>query len=393
MLQLNRKFLNELLAIPTAPYREGLVMQKLSEFLKAHDVPHFADRFGNTVVGAANEGEYKRKLSVTDSEPLRVFIAHTDHPGFHGTGWDKKGRLLVKWLGGSPGKHLNGCPVWVADEKSGYLDEGKLAEVKVHKSGLWMETGKVVGLKQIGKDRDPKSLFGAFRFRKPVWSKGPVIYTKAADDLVGSFSIVSVAATLYATPNHPAARHFLGVLTRAEEVGFIGCLAHFSLGWLKNSKRPVLGVSLETSRTLPGALVGKGPVVRLGDRASIFDSRSLEVLTRLAAKRLPKGHQRRVMDGGTCEGTVVTAYGFPCVALSIPLGNYHNQNFEGGPEARGKLGPAPEFVHWKDIEGMANLCEGLMESGLPWQAPWGERQAGLEKRLHDAMNDLMPPAN
>jgi hypothetical protein len=42
-------------------------------------------------------------------------------------------------------------------------------------------------------------------------------------------------------------------------------------------------------------------------------------------------------------------------------------------------------VHLKDIEGMAILCHGLMETNLPWNAPWGPRQEALEKRLNDAM--------
>lgn len=379
----DKKFLLEVLNIPTAPYREGLVLKAFQNYLRENRVPHFSDSFQNIVVGAESEGDYKRKISKVDNEPMRLFIAHTDHPGFHGEKWDNKGKLWVKWHGGSPTKFLNGSKVWIADA-GGQLDVGTLSDVKMLKSGMAIDSAKVTGLKKIDKSISAKSLYGAFQFRKHVWSKGAVLYTKAADDLVGSVVIATMAATLYR--DHPeAAKSFIGLLTRAEEVGFIGCLGHFSLGWLKLAKRPVLGVSLETSRTLPGAIVGKGPVVRLGDRASIFDSRSLEVLTQVAAKKLPGKFQRRVMDGGTCEGTVVTAYGFPCVALSIPLGNYHNQNYEGGPDARGKLGPAPEFVHTKDIEGMAVLCHGLMEQGLPWNAPWGPRQQALEKRLSDAM--------
>src|SRR5262249_14112773 len=138
---------------------------------------------------------------------------------------------------------------------------------------------------------------------------------------------------------------FIGLLTRAEEVGFIGAIGHFELGWVQKALRPVICVSLETSRALPGAEIGKGPVVRLGDRTTVFDSSSLKIFSDLAAKTLPDKHQKRVMDGGTCEATAATVYGLPCVGISIPLGNYHNQSFEGGPDSAGPLGPAPEFVH------------------------------------------------
>lgn len=381
---LDKKFFKRLLSIPSAPYREKLILEELGNFLSGHGVPFFSDPAGNLVVGAKSESDYKRKLATGSEEPLRIFIAHTDHPGFHGVAWDKKGQLELVWHGGSPTHSLEGARMWVCDQ-SGGTEFGKLTAVKMHKSKLWLETAKVKGLKKL-REKAAGELFGGFAFRSPLWSKGSVYYTKAADDLVGSFVIASVAVELWKNRSS-AFENFIGLLTRAEEVGFIGCLAHFELGWLKQSKRPLLGVSLETSRTLPGAIVGQGPVVRLGDRASIFDPRGVEVLSQLAAKKLPKRFQRRIMDGGTCEGTVVTVFGIPCIALSIPLGNYHNQNFEGGPDSRGpkgKGGPAPEFVHWKDVEGMSILCDAVMEEKLPWNAPFAPRREGLQKRLADA---------
>src|SRR5207253_7978983 len=106
----------------------------------------------------------------------------------------------------------------------------------------------------------PKEYYGCFRFRSPVWQEGDLLYTKAADDLVGAFVIASLGMK-YRKKNKP----FLGLLTRAEEVGFVGAIGHFEQGWLGKARRPVLVISLETSRTLPGAEIGKGPVVRRGD--------------------------------------------------------------------------------------------------------------------------------
>jgi endoglucanase len=86
------------------------------------------------------------------------------------------------------------------------------------------------------------------------------------------------------------------------------------------------------------------------------------------------------MDGGTCEATAAIAFGFKAMGISIPLGNYHNQSFEGGPESRGEWGPAPEFVHITDIEGMLSLCDSLMKSDLPWQEPWKKRKMALKRQ-------------
>jgi endoglucanase len=125
-------------------------------------------------------------------------------------------------------------------------------------------------------------------------------------------------------------------------------------------------------------------VVRLGDRLTTFHPGALRAFSALAAEHLPGKHQRRIMDGGTCEGTVAQAYGFPTVGISIPLGNYHNQSFEGGPDSRGPLGPAPEFVHLDDIAGMEILCRALLEKGLNWQDAWADKRAQFRKMKADS---------
>ena len=94
---------------------------------------------------------------------------------------------------------------------------------------------------------------------------------------------------------------FIGLLTRGEEVGFVGAVKHFESAYLAKARRPLMVVSLEASRTLTGAIIGKGPVVRLGDRRTVFDAGGLQVLSQLAERLLPKAHQRRIMDGGACE--------------------------------------------------------------------------------------------
>jgi endoglucanase len=371
------------------------VARTLEHELEANGVPHFRDPIGNIVVGAASKADYLRLLRERTDEPLRVFIAHMDHPGFHGAEWLSPTRLSVKWHGGSPTKFLEGAPVWLADEE-GWVAEGHLREAKMIPSGRAIESGVVeVPLADRRDDRriadlDARSLFGGFRFRAAQWEEGRLLYTKAADDLVGSYAIASLAIELAGakrtrSPGKARGRSlrtpFLGLLTRAEEVGFIGAIGHFELGWLQMAKRPVLCVSLETSRALPGAEIGKGPVVRLGDKFTVFDAGALRVFTRLAQEVLPERHQKQVMDGGTCEGTTAMAYGFPTVGISVPLGNYHNQSFEGGPDSAGPLGPAPEFVHLDDVAGLQELCRALMRPKLEWRAPWDAKLKEFRKDL------------
>jgi endoglucanase len=347
----HRPFLDRVLSTPSSPFREGLVLEVIEDELTRNRVPHFRDPAGNLVVGLKSEKDYLKLIRQNSTEPVRLFIAHLDHPGFIGTAFKDGHHLEVEWHGGTPTEHLVGAKVWLATSE-GRIGHGKIAQVQLTESKRSI-LNAVIELPEAISDSGVKApqLFGGFDFRAPVWEENGILYSKAADDLVGSFTIASLAIDLF-KKRKAAGYPFIGLLTRAEEVGYIGALHHFELGWLKKARRPVIAVSLETSRTLPGAEIGKGPVVRLGDKFGVFDARALHVLSRLAAQILPDSHQKRVMDGGTCEATAAICSGIPAIGISIPLGNYHNQSLQGGPDAAPSMGPAPEFVSLQDISGM-----------------------------------------
>ncbi len=372
------RFLREILQQPAAPFREFHVAQCVSKHLQMANVPHFYDSIGNLVIGIGSKADYLRLLMKKSKEPVRVFIAHMDHPGFHGTRWLNKNSLAIKWHGGSPVKHLTGSNVWLADNK-GLVAEGQLSKVTLLKSKLAIDTAVVRFKNKTDSvvDIKPKELFGGFSFRSHSWVSGKRLYTRAADDLVGVFCIVSTAIDLFRRQRKN--NSFIGLLTRAEEVGFVGAVKHLELGWLNSANRSVVCVSLEASRHLPGARIGKGPVVRLGDRRTPFDSSTLQVLSELALKTLPNRHQRRLMDGGACEATATTAWGLPTVGITLPLGNYHNQGMDGGMDCPNLSGPAPEFVHLDDVSDELKLCKALMKNSLNWSDPWSPLRQRLSK--------------
>lgn len=368
--------LTKILTQPTSPFREGHVLAAIEEILDNEKIPHFRDPANNVVVGVRSKAEYVKLVRTKSPEPIRLFIAHTDHPGFHGLEWITPDRLSFKWHGGSPWAHLEGGKVWLADGE-GFVGEGRIEKVELMPHGRAIDRG-VIHVNDLLRRVPADALFGGFGFRDTHWLEGDLLYTKAADDLIGVFAILETAIALKRAKKKAP---FVGLLTRAEEVGFIGAIAHLELGWLKGAKRKILAVSLETSRTLPGAEIGKGPVVRLGDRKSVFDSGATQVFSELATRVLAGKHQRRIMDGGTCEGTAATAYGLPTIAISVPLGNYHNQSFEGGPDAALPNGPAPEFVSISDIEGMCLLTRAVMEPKLGWDKPFGPSVVAFKKSL------------
>lgn len=369
------QLLQALLARPTAPFRETLVIEFAQAFLKRHDIPHFSDPTGNIVFGSATPAAYRALVRTQSAEPVRIFIAHMDHPGFHGLRWLSSTRLRVKWHGGSPVQHLRHSRVWLA-QASGLVGEAHIIRTTLLPTRHAIDTAELLLASPHISTLPATSLYGGFRFRAPVWRAGRRLYTQVADDLVGVFAVLATARGHF-TGRRRARTPFIGLLTRAEEVGFVGAIAHLQLGWLKNPRRPIVAVSLETSRTLPQALIGHGPVVRLGDRRTVFDPGYLRLLSDIAEQVLPGKHQRRVMDGGTCEATAASAWGVPSIGISVPLGNYHNQGFEGGPDCVGAQGPAPEFVHLDDIDGLLALCRGLMQPDLAWTDPWATQRLRL----------------
>ena len=380
MNTLQKKFLFDLLSQPSAPFQEQAVLAVVQSLLRRRKIPHFVDPVGNLVVGVNNQQQYVKLVNAKAREPVRLFIAHMDHPGFHGEKWLGPRRLKVTWHGGSPTRFLSGAQVWLATATD-YVATGVLRKPVLNSTRRYLLSAEV----QFDSNElhenvpDASRLYGGMKFRKPVWQSGKKIYTRAADDLVGVYSIVQTALSLYSGGKRPGSSPFIGLITRGEEVGFVGAVGHLELGWLKGHSRKIVAVSLEASRTLPGAEIGKGPVLRLGDWRTVFSSGGLKVLADLGQKLLKGKHQRRLMDGGSCEATAAIAWGLETIGMSVPLGNYHNQSLEGGPDSRGANGPAPEFVHVDDIDGMVKMCRGLMASGLSWQDPWRDQRARLKK--------------
>jgi endoglucanase len=211
--------------------------------------------------------------------------------------------------------------------------------------------------------------FGAFR----MWDlpacevRAGRIRSRACDDLIGCAAIVAALRELEHTGAECAA---WGLFTRAEEVGFVGAIELAKGALLPKS---VTVVSLETSSVKGGPVkIGGGPIIRVGDRTSVFDSAATAQL-QAAAKAAGIAHQRALMQGGTCEATAYALYGYRTAAMCVALGNYHN------------CGPgdciAPEYVSVADTLGMARLCVGATTAADT--DPHRALRKSLEKRLAD----------
>jgi endoglucanase len=283
------RVVRSLLEQPTAPFHEDAVRDAIVAQLKqcAH-VRIEHDSYGNMIA------RYRRG---TRARPRWAFAAHMDHPG------------------------------WVRNEK-----------------GEWRFLGSVAERFLVNPRRRE---FGNFAmWDLPAFElKEDQIHSRACDDLLGCAEIICLFQELEAAR---ASVHCLGIFTRAEEVGFWGAIQLARSGLLP---KDITVFSLETSTPRGGAEIGRGPIVRVGDRLSIFDSgETARVMSVAAAHVIPV--QRCLLDGGACEASAYQLYGYRSVAASIGLGNYHNCAPDGTIQC--------EYVSVDDYANMVRLCLALV---------------------------------
>lgn len=250
--------------------------------------------------------------------PHSVFVAHMDHPG-----WQL--RPIHRFLGGLPQE---------------LQDKGRVQEFGDF--GMW--------------DLPPLRL------------DGDRLFSRACDDLIGCATII---ATLRALSERNFGGSVAGVFTRAEEVGFIGAI-HLARSKLLPPDATV--ISLETSKEIPPAKMGAGPIIRVGDRTSIFDPQTTDLFVEVAKKEKIEV-QRCLMPGGTCEATAFQLYGYRSAALCIALGNYHNCTPDGRIDS--------EFIDLGDLEGLIALCVAIGTAAESTESARETLRKRLEARLDE----------
>lgn len=356
---MNRKHLkifSDLLSLPTAPLHEHRVVAYIRDFSEKRGLPVKEDRFGNLIV------------RYTRGKPSPVALtAHTDHPGF--TVHDVHGRQLeAEWLGGHDRNHFPGSRVLI----------------QTHDGPVTGRVSSTIGKTrrfEITARRRIQDIEGAYGYWNlpPFHLDGDRITTKAADNLVGCAAILAALDNLF-TQKEKA--DLYAVFTRAEEVGLVGAAG---LVEAKTLPKRIPIIVLETSKELPGALIGNGPVIRVGDYMSIFDP-SIEYTLHDLAKGIASADrqfafQRQLMSGGVCEASIYVLHGYQVGALAFPLGNYHNES---------KRWPAPEYISRTDARNMIRLCTEIAlhppegDTRDPMRKYWASRYADFRQRVLDS---------
>ena len=294
---------------PTVPYHEHLVAAHCVDVATELGLPTARDGAGNVVVRYESAG-------ADPSAPL-VLVAHLDHPGFVVDAIDGD-QVSLTFHGGLGAENaLEGAPIDFFDGRTdAAIGRGALVAAS--------ETaGRLTGA--VAEVLDGEAALGAMAmWGFPAWSiEDERVTSRVCDDLLGVAAILACLDTV--KRQAPEGVAVWGLLTRAEEVGFLGALEAIRLGTVPSASTVL---SLECSKALVNAPQGDGVIVRVGDRMSVFAPALTEAL-RVAAESVAADDasfrfQRKLMDGGACEATAFCASGYRASGLAVPLGNYHN---------------------------------------------------------------------
>lgn len=387
----HQNWLLEITQIPTAAGREWRVIRWVREFVRARpDLRLDEDAAGNLVVrprakwGAGGAG----------GRPIYI-TAHLDHPAFVVRRVIGPGTFELEFRGGVMDEFFKDARVVIHAGDDPALGPGRAEQVL---AATLTDVGDGV------RGADGARLFKTYvaeldefddELAAPdvrvgdvaTWALPPaeidaqgIVHTAACDDLSAVAAALSALDTLHSIKRGGGKPLDVRLLfTRSEEIGFTGAIAAAKLKTMEKNARVI---ALENSRSFADSPIGGGPIVRVGDRLSIFDPR----LTAACAKRAEQiaGHaasptatqknsdtagwkwQRKLMAGGACEATVFSAYGYQATCLCLPLGNYHNMAdlgaLQDGSFDRAKLGPprvAREFIGLSDYFGLVDLLVAI----------------------------------
>lgn len=326
----------EITAIPTAAGQEWRVVQWIEKWAKKQSgISLKKDKFGNLLLTQTKKSA-KKPICIT---------AHLDHPAFVVRKQLDEQHLEMEFRGGVNDAYFVGAKVEVFDNNdNSYFGMIQSLEPKA-------KPFKRVVVKL------QKSLAGfllegdvaRWRF-KPPFIKGDLLHAPACDDLAG---VAAAISALDKIKTLKGLGHVSVLLTRAEEIGFVGAIAA-----AKNKTVPKTSrlLCLETSRSFSESPIGGGAILRVGDKTSVFGPELTNAISQIMHAQKKFAWQRKLMPGGTCESTAFCNYGYLSTCLCLALGNYHNMHDIDGVLQKNKPAKvAPEIISVKDYHGLVKM--------------------------------------
>lgn len=322
----SEKWLTELTNLPTAAGMEDQVVSWVRRWVgRRKDLKLTVDSGGNLVI--TQKG--RKRL------PPILAVAHMDHPAFVIQSVEGDDSARFEFRGGVDAEYFLDARVGVVSRRGG---TGRVVAFDpVTSTGTLMIRGDV----RVGD-------IAMWSMRKPR-QRTDIHAAPACDDLAGC---AAALAALDEVRGSGRLKHFGVMLTRGEEMGFLGAI-HAA----KHRTIPIESriLSIETSPALPAARLGHGAIIRTGDRLTVFDSDLTNRISR-AAEVAGVRHQRSLMDGGGCEATVFGAFGYQAAGLCMALRHHHNRGHMDEPD-QGLKDAVPKYeeISLSDFHGLVEL--------------------------------------
>lgn len=353
------KLLLETTSLPTAAGREDRVIAAIERWVaaRAKRVVLARDRFGNLTV--AQHGFLaacaKRRVA-----PVMI-TAHLDHPAFVVTAVRavrKTVELDLEFRGGVHDPYFKGAMLEVFDRGTRKSFDAKIVSLDAKTDPATKPFKTVVA--RLVKPSAAKSIapgsIARWKFAKATVKKG-LVHTHACDDLA---AVAAALAAFDGISRDASLAHVALLFTRSEEIGFIGAIGAARDGFVPKGARLIC---LENSRSFPhDSPIGAGPIVRVGDRLSVFTPELTNRVGDIAAAHAKDNpafkFQRKLMPGGACEATAFAAYGIASTCVCLPLGNYHNmEEIDAVLAGTKKARVGREFISADDYHWLVELLE------------------------------------
>lgn len=359
------QILREVASIPTAPLHESWVGSYVTQFLAGLGLRPHRHRWGNLIA--------QYSWGPASQTPLAL-VAHVDHPALEVVSADVSGATALLLGGVAAACFRKPTPVPVFPSAGAAETCGEIVGYEEPEPRRVLLRLALAGPTAPG----DFAVFDLPDFRQ----EGDAVHLRAADDLARC-AIILLALEELARRQVEASVY--GVFTRAEEVGLVGATLLAEDGELP---RDAVVVSLETSKELPGAVMGQGPVMRVGDRTRSLDPDAKAVLpsarARLQERDPEAAAPRQLTSGGTSEATAFGLQGYRTTGVALPLGNYHNV----GPDDA----IAAEYVSAQDFSTAVDLLVAAAEVvGRPTEHLWSklaEATARYRDRLAATASEL-----
>lgn len=355
----------ELTAIPTAAGREHRVQAYLDAWLakRSRSLRWRRDEDGNLLVT-------RRTPSARRGGPPLLITAHLDHPAFVVSRIIDDRTLEAEFRGGVHDPYFDDARLEFLDAHDKTV-RGRIATLRPADASCPFKTVEV----RLDRRHPDLAVGDVGRWALPaprIAGRGEArtLRTHACDDLAAA----AAALCAFDRIRKRRGQEHVGLLfTVAEEVGFVGAIGAATEGLVPKNARLIC---LENSRAFAESPIHSGPIVRVGDRISVFSPELTnaisEVIRNHGSARPGYRWQRKLMAGGACEATAFSALGFESTCLCLPLGNYHNMRDIDevvGGDRPARVGQ--EFIGLDDYHGLVEMLE-VVAAELPTRRPRSE---------------------